>query len=77
MVTEGEDKRYEMKVYASVHGSQWELLKEEMGVMPRGWIDHYIDFEEKGYQHYRIELSGEAAREWQLASWDFFNYISI
>ncbi|MBR1941768.1 MAG: discoidin domain-containing protein [Bacteroidaceae bacterium] len=72
MVTEGEDKRYEMKVYASVHGSQWELLKEEKGVMPRGWIDHYIDFEEKGYQHYRIELSGEAAREWQLASWDFF-----
>ncbi|MBR3013677.1 MAG: discoidin domain-containing protein, partial [Bacteroidaceae bacterium] len=73
MVTEGENKRYEMKVYASVHGSQWELLKEEKGVMPRGWIDHYIDFEEKGYQHYRIELSGEAAREWQLASWDFFH----
>ena len=73
MMAEGGNTRYTMKVFGSVHGTNWELLKEEKGTLPRGWMDQYVDFEAKDYQHYRIELSGEAARGWQMASWDFFH----
>lgn len=73
MIAEGNDRHYSLRLYGSVHGTNWELLKEEKGVLERGMIDRYIDFEEKDYQHYRIELSGDAARQWQLASWDFYH----
>ena len=73
MRAEGNDGHYSLRLYGSVHGTNWELLKEEKGILERGMIDRYIDFEEKDYQHYRIELSGDAARQWQMASWDFYH----